>query len=270
MRLTVLGGCGAWPEPGQACSGFLLEHDGFRLLIDAGYATLPRLLQLVRPGLVDAVLISHGHPDHCADLNPLLRARVLGESGLPPLPLYAPAGALDKVLALDGPQMYAGAWSAHEVGAGTRTVIGPFRLRSWMLPHWVPNAGVRLTADGQTLAYTGDCGQDPQLTELAEGADLLVAEATYTDDVPDDERAYLSSARQAGELAARAGAGCCSPTCGRAPAAAPPSRPRPTAIPARSAWPSPGGAWIWPAASRGRITPAGGRQPHGGRVPSAR
>ena len=102
MRLTVLGGCGAWPEPGQACSGFLLEHDGFRLLIDAGYATLPRLLQLVRPGLVDAVLISHGHPDHCADLNPLLRARVLGESGLPPLPLYAPAGALDKVLALDG------------------------------------------------------------------------------------------------------------------------------------------------------------------------
>ena len=105
MRLTVLGGCGAWPEPGQACSGFLLEHDGFRLLIDAGYATLPRLLQLVRPGLVDAVLISHGHPDHCADLNPLLRARVLGESGLPPLPLYAPAGALDKVLALDGPQI---------------------------------------------------------------------------------------------------------------------------------------------------------------------
>jgi ribonuclease BN (tRNA processing enzyme) len=207
MRLTVLGGCGAWPEPGQACSGFLLEHDGFRLLIDAGYATLPRLLQLIRPGLVDAVLISHGHPDHCADLNPLLRARVLGESGLPPLPLHAPAGALDKVLALDGPQMYAGAWSAHEVGAGTRTVIGPFRLRSWMLPHWVPNAGVRLTADGQTLAYTGDCGQDPQLTELAEGADLLVAEATYTDDVPDDERAYLSSARQAGQLAARAGAG---------------------------------------------------------------
>jgi len=207
MRLTVLGGCGAWPEPGQACSGFLLEHDGFRLLIDAGYATLPRLLQLVRPGLVDAVLISHGHPDHCADLNPLLRARVLGESGLPPLPLYAPAGALDKVLALDGPQMYAGAWSAHEVGAGTRTVIGPFRLRSWMLPHWVPNAGVRLTADGQTLAYTGDCGQDPQLTELAEGADLLVAEATYVDGVPDDERAYLSSARQAGQLAARAGTG---------------------------------------------------------------
>ena len=77
MRLTVLGGCGGWPAAGQACSGYLVEHDGFRLLIDAGYATVPRLLQLVRPGLVDAVLISHGHPDHCADLNPLLRARAM-------------------------------------------------------------------------------------------------------------------------------------------------------------------------------------------------
>src|SRR5258706_5845525 len=107
MRLTVLGGCGAWPEAGQACSGFLAEHDGFRLLIDAGYATLPRLLQLIRPGQLDAVLISHGHPDHCADLNPLLRARVMSASGLPPLPLYAPAGALDRVLALGRPQLYA-------------------------------------------------------------------------------------------------------------------------------------------------------------------
>jgi ribonuclease BN (tRNA processing enzyme) len=207
MRLTILGGCGAWPEAGQACSGFLADHDGFRLLIDAGYAIMPRLLQLIRPGQVDAVLISHGHPDHCADLNPLLRARVMGASGLPPLPVYAPAGALDRVLALDRQEMYAGAWSAHEIGAGTTARIGPFGLRSWMLPHWVPNAGVRLTADGMTLAYTGDSGQDPQLTELARDADLLVAEATYIDDVPDDERAYLSSARQAGELAARAGAG---------------------------------------------------------------
>jgi ribonuclease BN (tRNA processing enzyme) len=45
-RVVVLGGCGAWPEPGRACSGFLLEHDGFHLAIDLGYGTLSRLLAL--------------------------------------------------------------------------------------------------------------------------------------------------------------------------------------------------------------------------------
>jgi len=77
VRLTVPGGCGAWPEAGQACSGFLVEHDGFRLLMDAGYATVPRLLQHISADELDAVFISHGHPDHCADLNPPLWARVL-------------------------------------------------------------------------------------------------------------------------------------------------------------------------------------------------
>ena len=84
MRLTVLGGCGGWPAAGLACSGYLVEHDGFRLLIDPGYAIVPRLLAVVDAAAVDAVLVSHGHPDHCADLNPLLRgwARYFGFSQL--------------------------------------------------------------------------------------------------------------------------------------------------------------------------------------------
>ena len=66
MRLTVLGGCGAYPEAGQACSGYLVEHDGFRLLLDLGYAVVPRLLGHLTAADVDAVFITHGHPDHCA------------------------------------------------------------------------------------------------------------------------------------------------------------------------------------------------------------
>ncbi|WP_406440471.1 hypothetical protein OHB14_16390 [Streptomyces sp. NBC_01613] len=75
MRLTVLGGCGAWPTAVQACSGHLVEYDGFRLLVDPDYATLPRLLRHATVTAVGAVPISHGHPDHCAGFDPLLRAR---------------------------------------------------------------------------------------------------------------------------------------------------------------------------------------------------
>lgn len=103
MRVTVLGGCGARPAAGQACSGYLVEHKGFRLLVDPGFATTPRLLERVTADQVGAVFISHGHPDHCADLNPLLRARALRDSPLPPLPVYAPSGALDAVLASIAP-----------------------------------------------------------------------------------------------------------------------------------------------------------------------
>ena len=205
MRLTVLGGCGAWPAAGQACSGFLVEQDGFRLLLDAGYAILPRLLQLVSAAELDAVYISHGHPDHCADLNPLLRARALGGAALPPLPVYAPPGALDAVLALDRPGMLAGAAAVTEFRPGDRLRIGPFQAETKLLPHWLPNAGLRLAAAGRVLAYTGDSG-GAEITGLARGADLLLAEATYPDQVPPDEQPLLCSARQAGQHAAQAGA----------------------------------------------------------------
>jgi ribonuclease BN (tRNA processing enzyme) len=217
MRMTVLGGCGAWPEAGQACSGFLIEHDGFRLLVDAGYAIVPRLLQLVAADQVDAVYISHGHPDHCADLNPLLRARAMaGDVPAPPLPVYALPGALDAVLALDGPDMMAGLIDLREFEAGAELDIGPFRARTCLLPHWLPNSGLRLTASGPSgapgqpgpaIAYTGDSGPSPEIARLARDADLLLADATYPGEVPASSLGNLSSAADAGAQAAAAGAG---------------------------------------------------------------
>lgn len=207
MRLTVLGGRGAWPDAGQACSGYLVEHDGFRLLVDPGYATLPRLLHRMTADQLDAVFVSHGHPDHCADVNPLLRARALSDTPPAPLPVYAPPGALDAVLALDRPGMLDSAYVLHEFTPGTRLDIGPFNAETRLLPHFVPNAGLRLTANDQVLVYTGDTGPSPELAKLARDADLLLAEASYVDRVPADAQLYLFSARQAGRLAADAGAG---------------------------------------------------------------
>ena len=212
MKLTVLGGCGVWPAAGEACSGYLVEQDGFRLLVDPGYAVLPQLLRSMAADDVDAVLVSHGHPDHCADLNPLLRARALRDRvpDEPPasaLPIHALPGALDAVLALDRPGMLDRAFALHDITPGTPFAVGPFEVSTRSLPHSRPNVGIRLDAGGVALVYTGDAAPDPRLVELAQGADVLLAEATFIDVVPADSLETLSSARDAGRQAAEAGVG---------------------------------------------------------------
>ena len=130
-----------------------MEHDGFRLLIDPGYAIVPRLLERIDATDVDAVLVSHGHPDHCADLHPLLRARVLREEPAPALPVHTLPGAVDRILDLDEPGTLQDAFTLVEFAAGDQFDVGPFQVQTWQLPHWVPNVGIRLAADGQVLAY---------------------------------------------------------------------------------------------------------------------
>lgn len=203
-RVTVLGSCGAFPEPGRACSGFAVEWDGFRLVLDLGYATLPRLLGLWPDGRVDAVVITHEHPDHCVDLHGLFRMRFYGDSGGARLPLFCPPGVLDR---LGGLEPDVDLRAVFEVGAlPGRFEVGPLELTGLALPHFVPNAGVRVEADGVVLAYTGDTGPSPVLAELGRDADLFIVEATDRAGEAQRVGRNLMTSREAGVWARRAAA----------------------------------------------------------------
>lgn len=210
-RLTVLGSCGAWPEAGRSCSGYLLEIDGFRVVLDSGYGTLPRLLEALgnpRAEGLDAVVITHRHPDHCVDLHGLFRARSLGKAKGPPIPIYAGEGVQERVFGLeepDGVDSVRQTFDWHALPAEPAEV-GPFRLFSHALPHYVPNAGIRLESAGLTVAYTGDSGPDAGIVELARGADLLIAESTEAEKSGGDGADQYLSAAEAAGFAAQAGA----------------------------------------------------------------
>lgn len=219
-RLVVLGSCGGWPEPGRASSGFLLEHGGQRIVLDLGFATLPRLFEAVGSATgegIDAVVITHAHPDHMVDLNALFRARWLGSRDTQPLPVYAPEGTMQQVAAIEqfgdpaaGRKIVEQAFTPMPLPSSPYQ-IGPMVMRSWLLPHGILNVGVRFTAPGFTVAYPGDTTAHPDLVDLAQDADLFIAGATDREQqgtarpVPVGSRPLLTS-RQAGEAAAAAGA----------------------------------------------------------------
>jgi ribonuclease BN (tRNA processing enzyme) len=212
-RLVVLGSCGAWPEAGRACSGYVLEHAGFRVVMDLGYGTLSPLLQLLGSSLadgVDALIVTHHHPDHMLDVHGLFRARWFGRRSAAAIPLFCPRTVVDRLKGLEDDDAAAieHVFRWHPLPAQAYEV-GPFRLESVALPHFVPNAGVRLKAPGLTVSYTGDTGPDPALADLGRDADLFISEASDRFQSggyhPTHPKMHLS-ARQAGEAAAAANA----------------------------------------------------------------
>jgi ribonuclease BN (tRNA processing enzyme) len=214
-RVVVLGGCGAWPEPGRACSGFLLEHDGFRVALDLGYGTLPRLLSLLGSTTavgLDAIIVTHDHPDHVVDLHGLFRARLYDGRQEPRIALYSPDAVLERIAGLeDSDRSTAELVFSWRPLPGDAYEVGPFRLESWVLPHYVLNAGVRLSTPELTVAYTGDTGPDPALAEVGRDADLYIVDATDRWQQAGDPPAAPGPAmnltsREAGEAAAAAGA----------------------------------------------------------------
>jgi ribonuclease BN (tRNA processing enzyme) len=181
-----------------------LSHNGFRVVLDLGYATLPRLLEHCPDGGVDAVIVTHAHPDHCVDVSGLARVRHHTGGESPKMPLYCASGVLDVLAKLEPRPHPSTIFDVHDLDGIYR--LGPFQLETHQLPHFVPSFGVRLSAPGVTVAYTGDSGPSPALAELGRGADLLISDATFQGPPPDTEPRYLMTAAEAGAWAARAGA----------------------------------------------------------------
>jgi ribonuclease BN (tRNA processing enzyme) len=193
--LTVLGSCGGWPEAGRACAGFLLEYDGFKVVLDLGYAALPQLLRYLPTGEVDAVVVTHQHPDHCVDVSALARVRYYEARDAAPIPLYCPPGVVDVLRALEPNPDPATVFDVHDLA--TTKEIGPFTLETVLLPHYVTNLGIRLTAPGVSVAYTGDSGPSPDLAKLAQGTDLFITDATLQGPSPQTSPRYIMTATEA-------------------------------------------------------------------------
>ncbi|MET0233604.1 MAG: MBL fold metallo-hydrolase [Kibdelosporangium sp.] len=217
MLLTVLGCSGSVPGPTTPASGYLVEADDFLMVMDLGNGTFAELQCYCDPFLLGALLLSHLHPDHCADVTALTVFRKyhpkVVKAGLPPrLPVYAPGEAPDRFARAYSPDRadlantdLSDVFDFRALSPDTFQ-IGPFEVTVARVVHPCEAYGFRVTYAGKSLVYTGDSGPCDALDKLADSADVLLAEASWTHEPDRPEKMHLSG-RQAGELAQRAGVG---------------------------------------------------------------
>lgn len=210
MKLTIVGCAGSFPTPDSACSAYLVEADGFRLLLDMGNGSLGGLQRHIGLCDLDAVVLSHLHGDHCLDACAYAVARRFAPEGpFPAMPLYGPPGTLRRLAsAYDAQGLDArldDVYVEHSLRPG-RVEIGPLRLAVDTVNHPVETYAVRISHGGRSLTYSADTGPCPALIALARDTDTLLCEASFTSERCNPPDLHLTGA-QAGEHAARAGAG---------------------------------------------------------------
>ena len=211
MRLTVLGSSASQPAAGDACSGYLVTHEGVSVLLDCGSGTLGRLQEHVALDDLSAIVISHLHPDHFSDLIPLRYGRRYGEVGAPEIPVFLPPGGIaylhELAAALSKTRpFWAGSLRLQEYSPGLAIEAGAVAVRPVEVVHGIRSFGMRVEADGRCLAYSSDTVMCDELQALAAEADVLLAENTLGGGAPaHHEPATHLSAVQAGLVAARAG-----------------------------------------------------------------
>lgn len=223
MRLTVIGCTGSMSGPESPASCYLVQAEGpgedgaprqWSLLLDLGPGAFGKLMTVVDPGTIDAVVLSHLHADHMTDMISYFVYRRWHPNGsLGPVPVLAPEGVLERVRGVggDGPEEdYSSEFDFRHRHEGETVQIGPFRISSHRVVHPVEAYASRITAPSAnggeaTLTFSGDADSCDGLFESARDADLLLCEAGFVDGDSSPRGIHLTGSR-AGHLAAKAGA----------------------------------------------------------------
>lgn len=206
MRLTVIGCAGSFAGPTSPASCYLVqqEHEGrtWSILLDLGSGALGALQRHLSPMDLDAVLISHLHPDHCIDLTGMYVYRRYHptHASRVPVPVWGPPGTLDR---FEG--MYPGLedrliheiYDVRELADGLVVETGPFRVTVFSVRHPVDAYGFRVEAGGRVLAYSGDTDTCASLTPLLTGADLALMDSAFVDGRDTVSGIHLSGSRAA-------------------------------------------------------------------------
>lgn len=219
-RLTVVGCSGSFPGPDSPASCYLLtaEHEGrtWQVVLDLGNGALGPLQRHTDPRALDAVVLSHLHPDHCLDLTGLKvvlthhpGSREDGRGTTARLPVYGPAGTAERLARAYGAQEsedVQDVYAVREVVDREPFRVGPFRITPVRVRHPVTAYGYRvIDHQGRALAYTGDTDSCPALTPLLQDADLALVDAAFLED-RDSGRGVHLTARRAAQAALEAGA----------------------------------------------------------------
>jgi len=215
MRLTILGRSPASPNPGEACAGYLVEGGRARVLVDIGPGVVSQLLERHHPDELDAVVVSHMHADHMLDLVTLRyvypwRARPHDQR----LRVVLPPGSADQLLDLargvGNAKHFEDSFRLSEHDGSSSLAFDGMSLTPIATQHYIPCWGFRIEAGGRRLAYTADTAPCGGLHDLADGANLLLSEATLRsleeDATAPEPRGHLLPA-EAGDAARDGGAG---------------------------------------------------------------
>jgi ribonuclease BN (tRNA processing enzyme) len=204
LSVTVLGCSGTFASAGGACSGYLVRSDTTTIWLDCGPGTLGNLQLHVDLAELDAVVVSHSHPDHWLEL-PVLRNALKYARGIEGMRVLGTAETKHQldVVCSDG---VAPTFAWETISDGARAAIGDLTLRFSRTDHPVETLGVRVESDGRALGYTADTGPSWSLSALdpdGGGFDLALCEATL--DRVEEGLVPHCSARQASRMATRSG-----------------------------------------------------------------